>query len=92
MFEMKVEATASKTKPSVEVLDKTFEVLKKAGFPEDKLKEAYEELKECTEETKSEDSSEMEVKNNTPKNEQSAQDPKTLLMRGMKSLFEKMGK
>lgn len=90
MFEMKVEATDSKTKPSVEVLDKAFEVLKKAGFPEDKLKEAYEELKECTEGTESEDSPAMEVKNNAPKNEQSAQDPKTLLMEGMKSLFEKM--
>ena len=83
MMEIEIEATT--TKPSLEVLDKAFEVLKKAGFKEDTLTKAYDMLKsECEDK--------MEVKNNTEKNETSAPDNKSALVDAMKSFMEKLSK
>ena len=82
---MEIEIEATTTKPSLEVLDKAFEVLKKAGFKEDTLTKAYDMLKsECEDK--------MEVKNNTEKNETSAPDNKSALVDAMKSFMEKLSK
>jgi hypothetical protein len=45
MMEIEIEAKSEVTKPSIEVLDKAFEVLKKAGFKEEVLTKAYDMLK-----------------------------------------------
>ncbi len=86
---MEIEIEATTTKPSLEVLDKAFEVLKKAGFKEETLTKAYDMLKSECEEKKEE---EMEVKNNTAKNETSTPDNKSALVDAMKSFMEKLSK
>lgn len=89
MMEIEIEAKAESTKPSLEVLDKAFEVLKKAGFKEETLTKAYDILKgECEEK----EAPEMEIKNNTAKNETTAPENKSALVDAMKSFMEKLSK
>lgn len=82
-------------KPDIEVLKKAFEILKKAGFPQDKLDEAYEDLCECcdtedsTDETKT---PEAAVEVQVSKTSAQPSDMKQEMMGAMKSLIEKLSK
>lgn len=98
MLEIEIEAgkeeESKSSSPKLEVLDKAFEVLKKAGFAEDVLKEAYETLKKtCEGEGKKPEAPSMEIKNNKSENAtENSSDPKSALMEGMKAFMEKLAK
>lgn len=96
MLEIEIEAGKEdeKSSPKVEVLDKAFEVLKKAGFAEDVLKEAYDILKKSCENTEEKkEAPSMDIKNNKSENvSTTSSDPKSALLEGMKAFMEKLAK
>lgn len=80
--------------PDMAVLDKAFEVLKKAGFPQEALDEAYEVIEDSCdggsdEEIETETTDTMSPKGK-PQPYQGGGDMKEAMMQGMKSLLDKM--
>lgn len=100
-MEMQIKKSGTMTtqqKPDIAVLDKTFEILKKAGFPQEALDEAYEDLCECCNDTESETETESmdkpstEVQVEVTKSASKPTDMKSEMMDAMKSIIEKLSK
>ena len=76
-------------KPDIAILEKAFEILKKAGFPQDVLDKSYEMLKECCGEPEEEKTSPIESKSE-PYPEQKSGDSKEMMLGAMRAFMEKM--
>ena len=93
-MEIEVEKKDAGAMPDISVLDKAFEILKKAGFPQESLDKAYEMLKAHCEEGEKED--EVEVKMDIPMKKKGGyeeapmpSDMKGMMMQAMKALIER---
>lgn len=89
MIEIEIEKKESEG-PSIEVLDKAFEILKSAGFPQDMLDKAYGMLKSACGEK------EMEVEKEITIEKKGSEVPmdssKKMMMEGMRAFMEKFSK
>lgn len=87
---VKVEGTTKK--PDIAVLDKAFEILAKAGFPQDDLDEAYKDLKEVCDGTESdaEDAAEGENMDVQKKGVMSKPDMPANMMSAMQAFMDKL--